>query len=66
MGPMRQLVIVADDFGIGPDTDRGILELASSGLVTGTTLLVNSPHAPAAVAAWTAQAGQLSWGGTRT
>ncbi len=52
MGPPRQLVIVADDFGIGPETDRGILELAAAGLVTGTTLLVNSPHAPAAVAAW--------------
>ena len=52
MGLPRQLVIVADDFGIGPDTDRGILELAAAGRVTGTTLLVNSPYAPAAVAAW--------------
>lgn len=52
MGLNRQLVIVADDFGIGPETDRGILELAAAGRVTGTTLLVNSPHAPAAVAAW--------------
>ncbi|HEX4611172.1 MAG TPA: ChbG/HpnK family deacetylase [Urbifossiella sp.] len=52
MGLPRQLVIVADDFGIGPETDRGILELAAAGLVTGTTLLVNSPYAPAAVAAW--------------
>lgn len=52
MGPPRQLVVIADDFGIGPDTDRGILELASAGLVTGTTLLVNSPYAAAAVAGW--------------
>lgn len=52
MGSLRQLVIVADDFGIGPETDRGILELATAGLVTGTTLLVNSPHAAAAVAGW--------------
>jgi chitin disaccharide deacetylase len=52
MGLPRQLVIVADDFGIGPDTDCGILELAAAGRVTGTTLLVNSPYAPAAVAAW--------------
>ncbi|QDU19059.1 carbohydrate deacetylase [Urbifossiella limnaea] len=52
MGLSRQLVVIADDFGIGPDTDRGILELAAAGLVTGTTLLVNSPHAPAAVTAW--------------
>ena len=52
MGPPRQLVVIADDFGIGPDTDRGILELAADGLVTGTTLLVNSPYAAAAVAGW--------------
>ncbi len=53
MGFSRQIVVVADDFGIGPDIDRGILELATTGLVTGTTLLVNSPYAPPAVAAWT-------------
>lgn len=52
MGLPRQLVIVADDFGIGPETDRGILDLAAAGRVTGTTLLVNSPFAPVAVAAW--------------
>mgnify|MGYP000856861791 CR=1 FL=1 len=32
MGLNRQLVIVADDFGIGPETDRGILELAAMAL----------------------------------
>ncbi len=49
---VRQLVVVADDFGIGPATDRAILELATCGRITSTVLLVNSPHAPAAVAAW--------------
>ena len=33
MGPPRQLVVIADDFGIGPDTDRGILELAAAGTI---------------------------------
>jgi predicted glycoside hydrolase/deacetylase ChbG (UPF0249 family) len=52
MTATRLLSVVADDFGIGPETSRGILELASRRLVTGTVLLVNSPHAQAAVGAW--------------
>jgi predicted glycoside hydrolase/deacetylase ChbG (UPF0249 family) len=52
MNPVRQLVVVADDYGIGPETSRGILELASVGVVTGAVLLVNSPFAEAAAGAW--------------
>ena len=48
----RYLVVTADDFGIGPETSRGILELAHRGLVTGSVLLVNSPYAEEAVRAW--------------
>jgi hypothetical protein len=48
----RRLLVVADDFGIGPATSEGILDLAARGRVTATVLLVNSPHAEAAVAAW--------------
>ncbi len=48
----RFLVIIADDFGIGPETTRGILELAPRGLVTGSVLLVNSPYTDQAVRAW--------------
>ncbi len=48
----RYLVVTADDFGIGPATSQGILELARRGIVTCTVLLVNSPHATAAVHAW--------------
>jgi chitin disaccharide deacetylase len=48
----RYLVVIADDYGIGPETSRGILELAERGVVTGTVLLVNSPHAADAVRAW--------------
>lgn len=48
----RSLLVVADDFGIGPATTAGILRLAERGVVTGTVLLVNSPYAAEAVAAW--------------
>lgn len=58
----RQLVVVADDFGIGPATTAGILELARRGVVTGTVLLVNSPHAAAAVRAWRQQGTPLELG----
>jgi predicted glycoside hydrolase/deacetylase ChbG (UPF0249 family) len=59
----RYLVVTADDFGIGPATSQGILELAARGRVTGSVLLVNSPHAEAAVRTWR-QAGaslELGW-----
>jgi predicted glycoside hydrolase/deacetylase ChbG (UPF0249 family) len=52
MDATRFLVVIADDYGIGPETSRGILELAARGVVTGTVLLVNSPHAARAVRAW--------------
>ena len=59
----RSLLVTADDFGIGPETSRGILDLAARGIVTSTVLLVTSPHAEDAVDAWHA-AGQpleLGW-----
>jgi predicted glycoside hydrolase/deacetylase ChbG (UPF0249 family) len=59
----RFLLVVADDFGIGPETTRGILGLAGQGLVTSSVLLVNSPYAEAAVRDWR-QAGspmELGW-----
>ncbi|HJZ58791.1 MAG TPA: ChbG/HpnK family deacetylase [Gemmataceae bacterium] len=48
----RHLLITADDFGIGPDTSRGILELAARGAVTSTVLLVTSPYAEESVRMW--------------
>jgi len=50
----RWITITADDFGIGPETTRGILDLAARGVVTSTVLLVNSPYAHDAVALWRA------------
>lgn len=48
----RYLLVIADDYGIGPATSQGILRAAAAGAVTGTVLLVNSPYAGPAVAAW--------------
>jgi chitin disaccharide deacetylase len=48
----RRLIVMADDFGIGPETSRAILDLAAQGRVTGTVLLVNSPFAEDAVLRW--------------
>ncbi len=52
MDATRFLVVIADDFGIGPETSRGILDLGARNLITGTVLLVNSPYAEWAVRAW--------------
>src|SRR5262249_59826565 len=51
-GPGRALIVIADDFGIGPETSRGILEVAGASVVTGAVLLTNSPFAEAAVRQW--------------
>ena len=48
----RRLLVTADDFGIGPETTRGILELGAMGAITSTVMLVNSPYAEEAVAQW--------------
>jgi hypothetical protein len=52
LGRQRYLTVIADDYGIGPETSRGILDLARRGAVTGTVLLVHTPYAEADVAAW--------------
>jgi predicted glycoside hydrolase/deacetylase ChbG (UPF0249 family) len=59
----RYLVVTADDYGIGAETSRGILELGMQGRVTASVLLVNAPQAEEAVRIWK-QAGrpvQLGW-----
>jgi len=59
----RYLLVTADDYGIGPATSRGILDLAVAGRVTSSVLLVTAPYAEAAVVAWR-RAGQpfeLGW-----
>jgi len=65
MSPMtpRYLLVTADDFGIGVETSRGILDLAARGVVTSTVLLVNSPFAAESVALWRRLGGrpELGW-----
>lgn len=48
----RLLLVTADDYGIGPETSRGILDLAERGAIRSTVLLVNSPFAREAVRLW--------------
>ena len=48
----RPVTIVADDYGIGPETSRAILDLACESRVTATVLIVNAPDADRAVRAW--------------
>jgi hypothetical protein len=50
----RPLTIVADDYGIGRETSRGILDLATEGRITATVLIVNAPDAERAVREWLA------------
>jgi predicted glycoside hydrolase/deacetylase ChbG (UPF0249 family) len=50
--PTRTLLVIADDFGIGPETTRGILDSAERSVLSGTVLLVNSPYAADAVDLW--------------
>ncbi len=59
----RSLLVIADDFGIGPNTTTGILQLASQGIVTGSVLLVNSPYALEATRRWrqTGSTLELGW-----
>jgi predicted glycoside hydrolase/deacetylase ChbG (UPF0249 family) len=63
LGAARYLIVTADDFGIGPATSQGILELGQAGRVTGAVLLVNSPYAAEAVTAWqrAARPMELGW-----
>ena len=60
--PQRLLLVIADDFGIGPNTTKGILQLAAQGLVTGSALLANSPYAVEGVRKWRQQGCTLDLG----
>lgn len=60
--PDRQLLVIADDIGIGPNTTMGILQLGVQGVVTGSVLLVNSPYAVDAVKKWRQVGGALELG----
>ena len=59
----RQLIVVADDFGIGHEVSRGILELMLKGSVTSTVLIVNSPYAAQDMRQWFSAGcpGEMGW-----
>src|SRR5262245_7573207 len=59
---LRQLLVIADDIGIGPNTTTGILQLAAQGIVTGSALLVNSPYAVDAIHKWRRMGAPLELG----
>src|SRR5262245_48428647 len=48
----RYLIVTADDFGIGPATSEGIIDLSRQEVVTATVLLVTSPYAEDAMRLW--------------
>ena len=45
-----QLILNADDFGLGPGVNQAVAELARRGIVTSASLLATAPHASEAVA----------------
>jgi predicted glycoside hydrolase/deacetylase ChbG (UPF0249 family) len=49
--PGRRLIVNADDFGLSPRVNSGILQAHADGIVTSTSLMVRQEAAPAAVAA---------------
>lgn len=50
--PDRRLILHADDYGMNPSVNSGILKAFREGLLTSTSLLVNSPDTAAACAEW--------------
>jgi len=47
---MKKLIVNADDYGYTPGVVDGILKAHHEGVVTSTTILINSPHLEAALA----------------
>lgn len=60
---LRPVTIVADDYGIGRETSRAILELAMERRITATVLIVNAPDAERAAREWLAASpdADLGW-----
>ncbi len=48
MSQPRYLIVNADDFGMSPGVNRGIIESHQSGILTSASLMVRWPAAPAA------------------
>ncbi|MSR30239.1 MAG: ChbG/HpnK family deacetylase [Gemmataceae bacterium] len=52
MALKKNLVVIADDFGIGPKTSEGILQAFRAGSITATVLIVTSPFAQESIECW--------------
>lgn len=61
MTPKRYLIVNADDFGLSPGINRGIIKAHEQGIVTSTSLMVRQPAA-AEAAAYAREHPQLSVG----
>lgn len=46
----KQLIVNADDFGLSPGVNRGIIEAAENGILTSASLMVRQPAAASAAA----------------
>src|ERR1041384_7121522 len=47
---MKRLIVTADDFGMSPGFNRGIVEAHRNGILTSASLLVNRPASEEAAA----------------
>ncbi len=45
-----KLILNADDFGLSPSINRGIIECIDEGLITSTTMMMNTPYTDEAIA----------------
>ena len=52
-----RVLVVADDFGMTPSTNRAIVDAVRRGAVDSASLMVGAPHATDAVTAWPAESG---------
>ncbi len=59
---MKYLIVNADDLGIAPGVNRGILETHQQGIVTSTTAMVNQPDAAAGIKLIQSQAPKMGIG----
>jgi predicted glycoside hydrolase/deacetylase ChbG (UPF0249 family) len=48
---MKRLIVTADDLGLSPEMNAGILQAHRHGLVTSASLMVGAPHSAAAIRA---------------
>ena len=60
--PLRRVVFHADDFGMNPAVNQGILTTFREGLLTSTSLLANAPAAEAACQQWGALTAEFQSG----